>query len=138
MGGGNVKDGQDPNLANISFRWILHEVYKADCGVLFDPEGLDALKVPFDCVPRGSSVSRLRVSSEDTAIGEEDSGKMKSIDKGPFLSWKEADEQDLVAPMHDQLKLQPLWWLIQVPVWTGVRCVALVSSRRALPDVIQD
>jgi hypothetical protein len=117
IGGGCEVNDAPRDLSNVPFRWMLHEIVKAKCGILFDDKGLDYLKVPSDCVPRGGMSSipiRLRVSSDATAIGDEEPSK-------GIMSWKEADRLDAAAESHDMLKLLPLWWFLQFPSWTGHR-----------------
>ncbi|KAG8831196.1 hypothetical protein FRC17_003486 [Serendipita sp. 399] len=52
VGGGSDVDNAPICLANISLRWMLHEIVKADCGILFDNASLDRLGIPYECVPR--------------------------------------------------------------------------------------
>jgi hypothetical protein len=123
IGGGDVVDGVPLNLSNIAFRWMLHEIVKAKCGIIFDDKGLDYLKVPYDCVPRGglSSIPMKSSKSRDaTAVGEEEPPKEKGVE-GSIMSWKQADGLDATAALHDMLKCNPLWWFLQVPCWTGKR-----------------
>ncbi|KIM33347.1 hypothetical protein M408DRAFT_309602 [Serendipita vermifera MAFF 305830] len=129
VGGGDQEDVIESSLANISFRWMLHEIQKLDCGVVFDNEGLDMLRVPTDCVHRVSAAESLsRIHSDDTAVGEEDSDKnKKSRDSIP--SWQEADHNDAKAIMHDQLKDNPLWYLLQSP-FKGTRSFPVDDERR--------
>jgi len=100
---------------------MLHEMEKLDIGIVFDNDALDRLQVPNDCVRRVPRSELLaRICSDDTAVGEEDytkEGKTFSMVK----TWKQADDADAKAGMHDELKKQPLWWLLQVPVWNGKR-----------------
>jgi hypothetical protein len=129
VGGGQVKDGTTPNLANISFRWMLNQI-KLYSSVAFDNEALDRYGIPVDCVPRtvqpkGHSSFRLgrfsfsRFGSDETAYG--DAEPLMNHLRSPLNipRWDEADEMDCAAPEHDELKLQPLWWITQLFVWKG-------------------
>lgn len=127
VGGGNVTDDTRPNVANIPFRWMLNEIVKAKCGILFDNTALDALRIPYDCVPRANMSSipmRSRFASELTAVGDDEqpsTSKKGDNNDEPISSWKEADRADAIAPVHDALGQNPLWRLLQIPCWTGKR-----------------
>jgi hypothetical protein len=139
IGGGDVVNDAPRNLSNIPFRWMLHEIVKAKCGILFDDKGLDYLKVPYDCVPRGgisSLAMRLRISSEATAIGDGEPSKGKGVDD-TILTWKEADRLDAAAESHDMLKREPIWWLLQFPGWTGRR-IDWTGQRRFPRDEVHE
>lgn len=133
VGGGAMfdSDAEAPCLANIALRWMLHEIVKVDCGILFDNEALDDLGIPEDCVPRvpEGSISVSRQSSDDTVIGSPETNAKTKL---PLRNWKEADEFDAKGAIHDQLKLHPIWWLVQIPVWTGKRFN--FTGRRTVPS----
>jgi hypothetical protein len=62
------------SLANIPFRWILHEIQSVDCGIIFDNYALDRMKIPTDCVrrvPRPKLCSRD--GSDETVVDSEES-----------------------------------------------------------------
>lgn len=122
VGGGNVADGTNPDLSNISFRWMLHQIVKSKCGILFDYDGLNILKVPHDCVPRPNIIPPMnsKSSSDVTVIGGDERSEKKGEDVA-IPSWEEADRIDAAAEAHDALKANPLWWFLQVPSWTGKR-----------------
>jgi len=97
-------DTAPASLANIPFRWMLHEIYSTDCGVIFDNDALDRMKIPTDCVPRGPRPNlRSRDGSDETMVGSE------------------GFSQDIRANMHDELEIHPWWWLLQIPTLNGGR-----------------
>jgi hypothetical protein len=100
---------------------MLHEMQKLDIGITFDNDALDRLRVPVDCVRRvPRSELLIRIRSDDTAVGKEYSTKESKVFSA-LKTWKQADEEDAKAGLHDELKKQPFWWLLQFPVWTGKR-----------------
>jgi hypothetical protein len=115
VGGGYVRDGTTPrDLSNIAFRWMLSEVNQIGC-IHWDDNGLDYLKVPYDCIPRGedhpkptNTEAASKVASEATTDGESEG----------ILPWKEADRLDALASHHDMLHLNRWWYLFQLPTWT--------------------
>ena len=74
------------SLGDITLRWMVREVIKSQCGVVFD----DAAFVRLGFPRRFLSI-----------FGDETQDETR-------------DHQDAVQPIHDQLKAQPLWWLIEV------------------------
>lgn len=129
VGGGEQDDAIPTSLANISFRWMLHEIQRLDCGVVFDNNMLDGFNVPIDCVRRTSgSESLSRIHSDDTAVGEEDPNKASKVYTS-IPSWKEADRSDAEAAMHDQLRGNPIWYLLQSP-FKGTRSFPVDPERK--------
>jgi hypothetical protein len=101
---------------------MLHEIFEAKCGILFDVKGLDYLKVPYDCVPRDRMPlipTKSRISSDSITINEKEPSKGNGVED--ILTWKEADRLDAAAKLHDMLKSNLLWRFLQVPCWTGRR-----------------
>jgi hypothetical protein len=97
------------SLANISFRWMLHEIQSIDnCGVIFDDDALDRMEIPIDCVPRRSR-DGSDDSSQETRIADQ------------IVSWEKMDDTDIETAMHDELKIHPWWWLLQIPTLNGGR-----------------
>ncbi|CAG8544496.1 14721_t:CDS:10, partial [Acaulospora colombiana] len=119
VGGGHVKDGTSPNLANISLRWMLSEI-KNHSSILFSDERLDKYGIPKDCVPRAPYQKNVHTVSR---LGNDEikSTRIGSIEVAPpganIPKWEEADEIDCAAEVHDMLRLNPLCkletvWLI--------------------------
>lgn len=111
------------SLSNITFRWMLHEIQSVDCGVIFDNDALDRMEIPIDCVRRVPMPNlRSRDGSDERVIGSEDSSSSQNTTLAdPILSWEEADDKDITADMHDQLKIHPWLWFCQIPMWNGTR-----------------
>ena len=114
IGGGNELDGAPASLANIPFRWMLHEIQELDCGVLFDNNGLDKLQIPTDCVRR---VPNPKLEADEERVDIEEQSDTPIV----IPSWSDADKLDVTAGLHDELKIHPLYWFIQIPTWTGKR-----------------
>lgn len=91
VGGGAVPDAEQHELANISLRWMVREVQKARCGIQFDEMALARASIP------------LLVFADD--------GK-PSVD--PTSDEGALDEGDALEPIYDQLKLNVLWWLLEI------------------------
>jgi hypothetical protein len=50
-----VKDEEPHSLANISLRWMLHEIHRSESGIVFDYHALQNLGIPADCLPPAST-----------------------------------------------------------------------------------
>ncbi|GLB38659.1 putative uncharacterized alpha/beta hydrolase domain (DUF2235) [Lyophyllum shimeji] len=88
VGGGSVADEELHSLGNISLRWMVREIQKARCGVLFEEAALERASIP----PLVLADTSVEVTPGDEVL-----------DKG-----------DALRPIHDQLKINPLWWLLEV------------------------
>ncbi|TFK71280.1 hypothetical protein BDN72DRAFT_469478 [Pluteus cervinus] len=88
VGGGNLQNSFQRNVANISLRWMARQVMAAQAGILFDEEALRREEIPSVSEPRPSF---LQCGDEELRL----------------------DTLDAVEPIHDQLKAQPLWWSLE-------------------------
>lgn len=50
-----MKDAEPHSLGHVTFRWMVHEIHRSACGILFDDDALRKLGVPPDCVPTSST-----------------------------------------------------------------------------------
>lgn len=74
-------------LSNISLRWMVNHIMKSGCGIQFDDF---ALKL-------------AQINVVDIETGVEPTPEELSMDKG-----------DALQPIHDELKLDILWWLLEI------------------------
>lgn len=51
VGGGSVLDDEPHSLGHVTFRWMLHEIHRSECSILFDNHALRDLGIPTDCIP---------------------------------------------------------------------------------------
>lgn len=108
VGGSAELDTAPASLANISFRWMLHEIQSVDCGIIFDNDALDRMKIPTDCV--------RRVSRPDLRSNVDSNNSSQDIKiSDPIASWEKMNVTDITADTHDELKMHPWWWLFQIP-----------------------
>jgi Uncharacterized alpha/beta hydrolase domain (DUF2235) len=121
VGGSAELDTAPASLANITLRWMLHEIQSVDCGIIFDNDALDKMKIPTDCVRRVPRPNlRSRDGSDSTVIGSDDSSQnIKLAD--PIASWEKMEDTDIMAATHDELKMHPWYWLLQIPTLDGGR-----------------
>jgi len=94
VGGGVVDDGVEYSLANISLRWMVKQVTLSRCGIKFDTAALKRRNIDIPTVilagPAQQTVERQDVEPQ-------------SLPQGP----------DVLTPIHDELKTQPLWWILE-------------------------
>ena len=55
VGGSSVKDIEAYSLGHITFRWMMQEIDRTGCGILFNYHTIRDLGVPLDCVPPPST-----------------------------------------------------------------------------------
>lgn len=86
IGGGSTANNAECSLGNITLRWMVREVIKSQCGVVFDDAAFARLGIPRQLV---------NIFDEKTPDDK-------------------LDERDAVQPIHDQLKANPIWWLLEI------------------------
>lgn len=88
IGGDIAPDAVQHQLPNITLRWMVREVMASRCGVQFDDQALLRASVPnFNSPVNGTD---------------------------PYHEQQRLDVVDALMPMHDQLKIVPLWWLLEI------------------------
>ena len=85
VGGGAVNNATVHSLENITLRWMVHEIMKSQCGILFDDVALSEAAIPPLVFPG-------QPSNAETQL----------------------DAVDVMEPIYDELKLNPLWWILEV------------------------
>jgi len=116
IGGGSTPDSADCSLANIPLRWMVREVMKAQCGIVFDETAFSRLKIPSDLTSFFGGYTRGQetlphdfFSPMDTPFSERESNDTQGSN-----SSSELDAKDALQPIHDQLVEAPVWWLLEV------------------------
>ena len=84
VGGGAMSNDTPHMLSDISLRWMVREVAAAECGIQFDADALLRADIPMEL-------------GAPAANGEGDPAT-----------------DDALQPLHDQLKLLPVWWLLEI------------------------
>lgn len=102
MGGGADPDGTQYSLSDITLRWMVREICTAQCGIRFDSAALQRLAIPADAFP-----SLFSTPSSPSSPAGADTGK----DAGEEAR---LDNVDSAQPVHDELKMMPLWWLLEI------------------------
>lgn len=123
VGGGLAKDTDDHALSNISLRWMVNEIVKAQCHILFDEAALDLWNIPIPAIVQ-VALPVTREASDSTLLAREASGSTStgaSAHKGDaaeapslFLPIEESlDAIDAVQKMGNALK-NPFWWALEL------------------------
>jgi hypothetical protein len=89
VGGGEVLNTVKTSLANVTLRWMVGEVMKTQCGVIFDTAALQRQSIPTVTLPGGTESENI-----------------------PEVV--QLDELDALEPVHDQLKKNVLWWILEI------------------------
>jgi hypothetical protein len=130
VGGGSVKNGTRHSLARISLRWMIRECFINQTGIIFDAHmvnqvGLDINsidKAP-EALPsagsRSSASARFSLTSVVTVPALWLWNKVPQFRPLPAREWDfegEAQEElnDALSPINDQLKIHPIWYLMEL------------------------
>ncbi|KAG6816825.1 hypothetical protein H0H87_002668 [Tephrocybe sp. NHM501043] len=115
VGGGSVQDSEPHSLANISLRWMVRQVQKAHCGIMFDAQAMERAGIPLMVF---ADIDTLVVKSPDVELPP--TSPINEIEE-------EEDAQDALEPINDQLKANPMWWVLEnIPLtysWQDPECV---------------
>ncbi|KAF8066478.1 hypothetical protein FPV67DRAFT_1494951 [Lyophyllum atratum] len=136
VGGGSVKNGVLHSLARIPLRWMVRECFKAKTGIVFTCEGLREIgldptslydpSVPFDdqevrdrppALPiDGMYVQRIppnpkKLPKPERKKAKQERKKQRIAEQS--FSEEEHERLDALSPIYDQLKLSPMWWLLE-------------------------
>lgn len=125
VGGGVVENTVPYSLADISLRWMVKQVYLSQCGIIFDTGALGKANIVPPVVvtvpiPRnkeekleveaGVALPTLRVSPSSS--GEDSDGEyMVRREDVAEQTW--IRKQDVLADIHDELKVKPAWWILE-------------------------
>lgn len=130
VGGGAVEDAVRYSLADISLRWMVKEVVLSQCGIRFDDEALRRADVDVSTImlvsptqPNVEIISEVEAGpvlptplASPGSPGEDGSGE-HMLRKGKNKDVEELDwpqEQDVLTDTHDELKIQRMWWLLEM------------------------
>lgn len=99
-----------PSLSDITLHWMIREIVGSQCGVNFDAKALAAANIPLSMINLPAAEAQL---DKKLLRAEADAaGGLPS----PLYSPQAAklDSVDSIQPLHDPLKSQPLWWVLEV------------------------
>jgi len=128
VGAGTVEDTVRYSLGNVSLRWMVKQVILAKCGIKFDAAALRKAGIDISTIvlagPAQQTVEQLwrrRESDVEGATVSSPSGEGGS-EEGMIQRGRGEDvesqilpqEQDALADIHDELKAQPLWWILEL------------------------
>lgn len=136
MGGGATQNATTHCLSDITLRWMVREVAAAQCGILFDSDALARAGIPDEIFPcngfrtKGGLLAQLVIPKEKEAAREREAAKEKEQEahKGRETHTDEKDvsasdseagasdvaDDDALQPLHDELVLDPWWWLLEI------------------------
>jgi hypothetical protein len=126
VGGGSEKDSKESALSNISLRWMVREVVKANCGVRFDPTAIGQWNIPSEEIRPSiahepSDATLYEGTTSQNRISYED--ELRNSASGKSNEWKAEDarcveqsfdNKDALKEEVDQLKKRRLWWILEI------------------------
>jgi hypothetical protein len=142
IGGGLAKDTEEHALSNISLRWMVSEIMKAQCDILFDETALDLWNIPIAAiklahVPMTLEVTDSTLRDEESEIGlgkdtpdkyqaslardaNASTGTLTPGHNGagalsPFTPAEESpDTMDAAQKIGNAFKKNVFWWVLEV------------------------
>ncbi|TFK34711.1 hypothetical protein BDQ12DRAFT_726579 [Crucibulum laeve] len=118
VGGGAVTNDTASNLANITLRWMVREIMLSGCEIQFDDAALARVgieRIPCDPARASGAASSNHLSvplNTSTTGGATTSGL--PADSHPTENDKALDAVDVLQPIHDSLKSDFLWWILEI------------------------
>jgi hypothetical protein len=107
IGGGSALNADPNSLANIPLRWMVQEIVRANCGILFDYDVFEKWGIPI-------TIGKEDSHPPTSLAADQASGSGNGIDNGALAAEYQADAVDVLQPMHDQLRKLPLWWILEI------------------------
>ncbi|KAF8644105.1 hypothetical protein AX16_008690 [Volvariella volvacea WC 439] len=121
VGGGSVPNRTKNSLARIPLRWMIRECFKTDTGITFEKEALIKMGFNLDSLSAeqiGQSRPEPELITPVDFIKKPPPKPPKNDEPNdafdPFITEEEHEKQDALSPEYDQLKEQPLWWLLEI------------------------
>ncbi|KAF8644650.1 hypothetical protein AX16_008352 [Volvariella volvacea WC 439] len=125
VGGGSVPTGTAHSLARIPLRWMIRECFRTKTGIMFNTESLRRLGFanPESLLQEPGHTRPKRLDPDpnlDFIRGkDEDPSPRVLLDPeqgqgSPFLTEEEHELQDALSPIHDQLSIRRLWWILEL------------------------
>ena len=97
VGGSSVPDTVRYSLSDITLRWMVKQVVLSNCGIKFDETALKEADIDISTIALDSLTQPAMNNSEVEAVAT-----------------LPTPQEDAIAPIYDQLKIQPLWWLLEL------------------------
>lgn len=128
VGGGHAEDVEQHALSNIPLRWMVREILKTRCHILFDETALNEWSISAEIIQQApDSDSELMRETSDSALyipkvtatppETPDMPNVALRSAGPEAVMPEslnADALDAVQGIGDQLKGSVFWWVIEI------------------------
>ena len=129
VGGGAVKNTDPHSPGDISLRWMIKQVVLSKCEIMFDNDALKRADINISTlvldaptrqdvraeseVEPGPALPTLLTSSSPGEDGNGEhmtrKGKDRDVEKQPWPR-----KRGVLADAHDQLKIQPMWWFLEI------------------------
>jgi len=133
VGGGAVKDTVRYSLADISLRWMVKQVILSQCGIKFDAAALRRHDIDISTIvllapkrpadendvaagagdPLHSSHTHTHAAPDSPGADGSTELMVQSGRDGNVDAQNWPREQDVLADLHDQLKIAPIWWILE-------------------------
>ncbi|EMD39825.1 hypothetical protein CERSUDRAFT_81159 [Gelatoporia subvermispora B] len=122
IGGSAVPNSTKECLSNITLHWMVREVVKAQCGICFDSTALLREGIPTSILTE--NIQNIEDTLDGAATGSPppiatNPSPGSATNDGTTTSGNDASqsgnsENDALQPIHDELKEDILWWLLEI------------------------
>ncbi|EMD39907.1 hypothetical protein CERSUDRAFT_81231 [Gelatoporia subvermispora B] len=115
IGGSAVSNTTKKCLSNITLYWMMREVVEAQCGISFDSAALLRENIP-DSILAGSTQDPTDGTTITSPPLPTSSGLGDSASGDTTKSGVQTPQSgiDALQPIHDELKEDILWWLLEI------------------------
>jgi hypothetical protein len=86
---------------------MVQEIVRANCGILFDYDAFERWGIP---ITIGKDISPSHIAGCRPGKRE----WQWHGQRGAVAEYQ-ADAVDVMQPMHDQLRKNPFWWILEIP-----------------------
>ncbi|OCH91234.1 hypothetical protein OBBRIDRAFT_834390 [Obba rivulosa] len=117
IGGSAVPNTTKLCLSNITLHWMVREVVQAQCGISFDSAALLRENIPDSILSSTGSVDEPKSASDDTPTSPPVTSNPSSGSGGDTATSGDGTSQpasNALQPVHDALKEDVLWWLLEI------------------------
>lgn len=122
VGGGSVANGTRHNLARISLRWMIREIFKLNLGIMFHKNAFTSLGLNPDTLypkvlPRPDPIpytTGCLAHQFEPPINKAKDYKATVSKEIEFENEEMEDMLDSLTPIYDQLKMAKFWWVLEL------------------------
>jgi len=118
VGGGAVADNVTHSLADIPLHWMIRQVVLSEVGILFDADALGRENLDISAILKAGDGQTYGTVLASTSPGETTVDESANTEgggpSGSELRERQQLDADALTPLHDELKLNIVWWILEM------------------------